>query len=264
MAFVPHTGIRAFLPCVDEAENGTSKMIQITKLYLTWQRPLYKKSAGVERHFDIPQNAIVYAADQHIEQGRQLVDYKGQAGWIETEYLEPYIEALPKDCVDMSGLQTSDEYDAQQYIVVGKKRVVNACGMISIAYLTGKPLLEVIETWKAEYPNHYRIIDNGNWLTSSDDLITILSALGVEAEKIRLKRYTPSRITGREIVAVIMNFVGRLHTTGMRHWVVPVSVQPERQGYGTIDLFNPYPNRIERYSWNEFVTSAAIVSGVVR
>lgn len=238
-------------------------MISITKKYLTWQRPLWRKSSKVEKHLDIPLNAIVAAIDEHIENGLQLVEYGKFRGWVELDYLEPYIEQLDKDCVDLSDIQTPSDTDAQQYIIVDGKRIVNACGMISVAYLTGLKLSEVIATWREKNPNHYRVVNNGNWLTSADDLMAILTTLGYESDRLRMKRYTPSALTFNEITAVTMDSnTGRLSTSGVRHWVVPVAVFSDRVGYGTIDIYNPFPNRIERYSWNEFRQSAGIVSGI--
>ena len=238
-------------------------MISITKKYLTWQRPLWKKSNKVEKHLDLPLNTVVTAIDENIENGLQLIEYGKYRGWVELDYLEPYVEQLEKDCVDLSDLQTPSDTDAQQYVIVDGKRVVNACGMISIAYVAGISLSDVIQIWKSENAGHYRIVDRGNWLTSAEDLMTILATLGRKSDRLRMKRYTPSNLGQRDIVAVTMNSnTGRLHTSGVRHWVVPVSVFPDRLGYGTIDIYNPFPNRIERYSWREFMQSAVLVSGV--
>lgn len=239
-------------------------MISQSKKYMIWQRPIYINPVGSEKAGgDLPLNTVVTAMDDVIENGKQMVQVGERRGWVEVAYLEPYEQTLPFDCVDMSGLQTISEKDAEQYIEYDGVKIVNACGMISIAYLLNVPLVEVFDTWKQNNPAHYGLIKRGNYLTTADDLTVILLALGEQSERLRLKRYAPTLITGREIVAVTINKVtGRLSTSGVRHWVVPVSVQPDRIGYGTIDIYNPSPNRIERYSWNEFMQSSKLVNGI--
>ncbi|MEX5523467.1 hypothetical protein, partial [Bacillus cereus] len=81
----------------------------------------------------------VTAIDENIENGLQLIEYGKYRGWVELDYLEPYVEQLEKDCVYLADLQTPKD-DAQQYIIYDGKEIFNACGMISIAYLLKIPL----------------------------------------------------------------------------------------------------------------------------
>jgi hypothetical protein len=80
-------------------------------------------------------------------------------------------------------------------------------------------------------------------------------------------RYTVSglqQIAGRAVVSVYIDkYSGRLKPSGILHWVVVTAVTPERTGYGRVEIYNPFPNRIEAYSWSEFVASAGVPYGVV-
>lgn len=80
-------------------------------------------------------------------------------------------------------------------------------------------------------------------------------------------RYTVSglkSIAGRAVVSVRMDkWTGRLKPSGVLHWVVVTDVIPERTGYGGVEVYNPFPNRIEAYSWSEFLASAGVPYGVV-
>ena len=246
-------------------------MISITKKYMTWQRPIYKNPAGLEKAGgDLSLHTIVFAVDEAIDNGRQLVDAGNVRGCVEIEYLETYAESLPFDCVDMSGLQTPITSDAQQYINYDGVKIVNACGMISVAYTLNLPLLEVFETWKAKKPSHYAAVRNSKYGTGMDDLRIIYSCFGVNAVRIPLPKYQPEQLAAlmRDydiISSVRMNKItGRLDKTGVLHWIVPVSIWLDRFGYGTIDIYNPFPNRVERYSWAEFVASAGWVYGTMK
>jgi hypothetical protein len=55
---------------------------------------------------------------------------------------------------------------------------------------------------------------------------------------------------------------GWLRGSGVLHWVVVTKVIPERNGLGFVEVYNPAMNRIEYYSWQEFINSARMPYGV--
>ena len=236
-------------------------------LYTIWQTAAYKTPTGLEKYLDFPLNAIVESEGEE-QNGRVLVTNGKIAAWVDSSKLAPYKEPLPKNNVDMSGVQTPSETDAEQYIIIDGQRIVNACGFICAAYLLQKPILEIFQVWKSNYLSHYKTVKNQNWLTSEFDIIQVLNAFGVKSKPLRIDRLTPHALEshlGKSIIGVSINgYIGRLSRSGIRHWVVPTEQFIDRFGYGTVDLYNPYPNRIERYSWDEFATSVYRVSGVER
>lgn len=233
------------------------------KSYLNWQRPLYKTATGTVKHFDLPLHAVVktgVAVGSRVE-----VTYNGVSGWVDADYLDEYHETLPRDCVDLDGIQTPNPNDAEQYIIINGEKIVNACGMLCIAFVLNKPALNVFQTWERSNPKHYDYIDGRNWLTSADDLKTILDGYNVVSHPLRLSRLTNGKlyqIPGKVIIGVSINkYSGKLQASGIRHWVVVTEIFRERYG-GTVDVYNPFPNRIERYSWDEFTASVGRVGGL--
>jgi hypothetical protein len=79
--------------------------------------------------------------------------------------------------------------------------------------------------------------------------------------------YTPRMVAGlanKAIVSVhIDGQTGRLNGGGILHWVCIVDTFEDRCGYGMVDVYNPYPNRVERYSYAEFLASARAPYGIV-
>jgi hypothetical protein len=55
---------------------------------------------------------------------------------------------------------------------------------------------------------------------------------------------------------------GWLRGSGVLHWVVVTKVIAERNGLGFVEMYNPAMNRIEYYSWQEFINSARLPYGV--
>jgi hypothetical protein len=55
---------------------------------------------------------------------------------------------------------------------------------------------------------------------------------------------------------------GLLRGSGALHWVAVTKITAERNGLGFVELYNPAMNRIECYSWLEFINSARQPYGV--
>ena len=80
---------------------------------------------------------------------------------------------------------------------------------------------------------------------------------------------TPGRMAAvlaehRAIVGVKINkSTGDLRPSGILHWVVVESVIPDGVNRGWVELYNPFPNRMQRYSWAEFVVSMGAPYGIL-
>jgi hypothetical protein len=245
----------------------------IMKKYLSWQRLLYKSSTGNEAVKDrggaisVPLNALV-ETDNIRENGREFIVYRNWVGWVEAEFLEPYNQTLRTNCVDLSDIETPDIYDPKQNIIWKNERIVNACGLISVAYILDKKPSEILQDWEAAEPKHYRYVDGQNWLTSIPDLQKILEVNSTPSEILRKPRWTPNTLhellkENYIIAGVGINGrTGALKPFGVRHWVVLESIWHERYG-GTIDLYNPFPNCWERYQWENFVAAAGNVNALI-
>ena len=217
---------------------------------------------------------------------RELVIYETAArkytGFVYVGFLEGYIEntdALPKDCVVID-TATPDPNDAAQYALVHGVKQVNLCGELCAAFLLNLPLMDVLAEWERETPDIYRRVFN--WFsgkqargTGPAEIQSMLAAFSTSSTLLSTllfdpvlgrTRYTVSglkRLACRAVVSVkIDKYSGRLKPSGILHWVVVTDVIPERTGYGGVEVYNPFPNRIEAYSWSEFIASAGVPYGV--
>ena len=235
----------------------------------------------------IPQGAVVIAhgiVDEFKGVPREAVSYVTEAreyhGYVYTGYLEPYVESLPARCVTIYSA-TPNPNDAEQYAMIHGVKQTELCGEICAAYLLNVALEDLLAEWQRESLSVYQRVFN--WFstrkakgTGPADVQSMLAAfekpshLLIDALRdpiLKTSRYTVtglSALAGRAIVSVhIDKYTGRLKPGGILHWVVATRVIPERTGYGAVELFNPFPNRIEVYSWPEFIASAWAPYGVV-
>lgn len=248
------------------------------KYYSNWQAPLWKWLDKKQKHFDVPLNAFVEVEDyEGYEDLRQVIytNVKGVAtmGWMEKRFLEPYVNALPANCVDLSDIETPEGSDAAQYVIWDGVKQTNECGPISVAYLLRLPLSAILSNWKTKGPKFYkRIFGQGKATgTTTPDLVDLFALAGIDAiglEKI-FKKYSPYFLSEhlREHAVIFSCYVdtvtGRLRGSGVLHWSVLVDVVCDRRGFGWVDVMNPFNNAMERHSWQEFLaTTRGAVYGV--
>lgn len=227
-----------------------------------------------------PNTVVSHVADAGAFVQVEYVNAKGQyVGYIERRLLDVYIESLPRDCVDLEGLQTSDPSDAAQYIMWtpykggGSYRQVNMCGQICCSYLAHSSLENVLTAWEMCNPSSYNRIFGSDGIadgTAPSDLVTILKCIGIPAAEISSKdfpQYTPELVSKWNGVIVSCHIDttrnGRLSGDGVLHWIIIVNSFLDRCGYGTVDIFNPFSNRVERYSYSEFAKSCRTPYGVI-
>lgn len=207
-----------------------------------------------------------------MDDDSSIVTYNGLRGKIEGKYLEPYGEMYPKDCVDVSDIETPDPNDAAQYVLWEKYKQTNMCGELCACYVVGKKenrkvkLSELLENWKVkDLPFYKRVFSSPKARgTYPAELVGMYKVLGYNAKELSkellpLGRYTPFHLNrlNYPIVSVKIDAnTGRLRGQGVGHWVVVVTNLMERTGYGFVNIYNPFSNREEVYSWNEFISSA--------
>lgn len=216
-----------------------------------------------------PYTIIEHNGNTHS--GYLEVEYQTKRGWVADSLAEPYLENLPKDCVKIDD-QTTDPYDFEQYILLNGIKQPNLCGELSICFALGLTLKDLMKEWAIQAPSLWSRIKGGGKFSGThwQDLDTICGLFGADASSLAEKmkdpylnrtRYTPASLQkvcteGFAIVGCKMDGVtGRLRGSGIGHWVVVTGVYPERFG-GQVFLYNPAPNRIEQYSYQEFLASA--------
>lgn len=227
---------------------------------------------------DLPEKTVVEYYDAPFE-GWCTVGYGGNVGYIANTLIEPYQENLPKDCVKIDN-QTPEINDFQQFFLFRGLKQLNACGQLSICYALGLNMSDFMDTWEITNPNLFKRIMtaamrmSGTYKTDLRDMCRAYSLEVPYMETVTLdpwlkrSRYTPAKLqelseTGYPIVGVKMDAVsGRLRGSGTGHWVLVTKVIPERNGYGLVEIYNPAPNRLEQYSYAEFLASANYPTGI--
>lgn len=184
-------------------------------------------------------------------------------GWVESAKVEEYRENYKRDCVDISAIQTPSKQDAEQYVLWKSHKQTNMCGEMSVCYLLNISLAHLLERWEVAQPTLWQSVFGMGKArgTNEGELVKMFDLFDMKAKTLQTnyKRYTPYILEGLigAIVGVkISGTTGRLSNSGIGHWVVLTSVQSERIGYGLVQIYNPFPNRDEVYSYAEFLASA--------
>lgn len=258
----------------------------MTRYYLVGQAPFRDKPAGKLLGY-IPAYTIINEIldRQDAMWNGEIItwcraEYRNQTGWFYENYSEEYIEKYPYE-VEIT-IPTPNPSDAEQYILCENHVKYNMCGEFCCAYIVDAEIKSLLDKWKVEYPKEYEriykgILDKGTGLV---DLDTILKMYGCDYPSLRLYnelvdpvRNVPVFTTGRMkyfadryqiiIGCKISSNTGRLQPSGILHWVVVESVEPDRIYGGLVHLYNPFCNRKEDYSWNEFKTSVGSPNGLL-
>lgn len=244
---------------------------------------------AVARMYELPIRTSVKVAEIYVNvivetegnthAGFLEVFHNGKRGWIAETLAEPYNQGLPKDCIKIDN-QTPDLKDFEQYFLFRGLKQVNACGELCICFALGLTMADFMNTWEVTSPKLFKQIMgtamrmSGTYKT---DLAQMCEAYAVDTEYLetmtldpylKRSRYTPGLLQylaekGYPIVGCKMDAnTGRLRGSGIGHWVLITKVIPERNGYGIVELYNPAPNRIEQYSWQEFIATAPQPTGI--
>lgn len=251
--------------------------------------PLYKPAANMDivpltlriKIMDLYERTILEATGE-VRDPYEEVNYiteKGViTGWVHGADLEDYVEKYPRDCVVIYN-QTPAPNDFEQYFIFNGVKQVNACGELCVAYILGISLQEMLENWQVKAPSFWKSIIGGGRMrgTGSGELSMMFDIFAQPSIQLTTALFEPhikrSRYTikgmqrllaaGAVIASVSMDGAsGWLRGSGVLHWVVVTKVIPERNGLGFVEVYNPAMNRIEYYSWQEFINSAHQPYGV--
>lgn len=228
-----------------------------------------------------------------------FVDYQGQPanffeviyhptpdtskqGWVYSGYLDAYREEFTTGLVKILN-STPNPTDAAQYLVWKGKVQYNLCGHLSVSYCAG---------WDADFNDFLNLLEEKKlsfvtrvfpgWQsrgTNTADLDVMLSLFDytLPSKTISAALYdrvaehmlfTPGRMAdilkdNRVIYSVHINAqTGYLQDTGVLHWVVLEEVVPD-EFKGMVKLYNPFTNKLERYEWNQLVSSGGVPYGIV-
>jgi len=260
-----------------------------TKKWVNRFAPLYKPATNMDEKpltlrikiMDLYERTIVEATGEKRDPYEEVAytTEKGVViGWMYGADLENYVEKYPRDCVVIYN-QTPAPNDFEQYFIFNGVKQVNACGELCVAYILGISLQEMLENWQVKAPNFWKRIFGGGKArgTGSGELSEMFDIFAQPSIQlttalfephIKRNRYTIKGLQrllegGSVIASVNMDgATGWLRGSGVLHWVVVTRVIAERNGLGFVEIYNPAMNRIEYYSWQEFINSARQPYGV--
>ncbi len=260
-----------------------------TKKWVNRFTPLLKPNSNMDetpltlriKIMDLFERTIVEVTGQKkapYEEVRYVTESNVFTGWVHEGDLEDYIENYARDCVVIYN-QTPVPNDFEQYFIFNGIKQVNGCGELCVAFVLGISLQELLENWQVKLPIFWKRIFGGGRArgTGSGELSEMFDIFAQESSQLTTAIYEPhikrSRYTikgmqrlletGSVIASVnIDGGTGLLRGSGVLHWVVVTKVIAERNGLGFVELYNPAMNRIEYYSWLEFINSARQPYGV--
>jgi len=254
-----------------------------TRKWVNRFAPLYKPNPNMNevplklstKIMDLFERTVVEATGQKqdpYEEIRYVTATGVTTGWMFQADLEDYVENYAHDCVVIYN-QTPDPNDAEQYFVFNGIKQVNACGELCVAFVLGISLQQLLENWQLKLPTFWQQVFAGGKArgTTASELSEMFDIYAQESQQLRTVMYQPHIGRSRYTIQGLQNLVKtgsviasvsidsattQLRGSGIGHWVVVTKVIAERNGLGSVELYNPAMNRIEWYSWLEFVNSA--------
>lgn len=201
-------------------------------------------------------------------------------GWVYAPFIEAYDLHGYQPVVSIPN-QTDNPQDAAQYMIWLGNTQYNLCGELCVCYVAKSDLGSMLADWKAKAPSMWNSVFYGGKArtTGLPDLESMLSIYGYPAPSVRLDAGLRDPILGRALVTPqrmenmlqlhqaivgvrIETHLGRLKPGGVRHWVVLNSVYQHGVDGGMVEIYNPFTNLMEGYSWAEFTNSMGAPLGL--
>jgi hypothetical protein len=202
-------------------------------------------------------------------------------GWVIDGFLEDLFES-PNFIGGVVGIPnpSQDPTDPAQYMMWDSKTVVktNMCGELCVAFIGGDDIETFLRKWekhdKLFYP--WAVKGDNNKALFWFNIDKMLEVYGYASPNLKFKdgltdpgigfAPTPGRIkkqleTRYLIANVRIDGSGKLVSKedgkGVGHWVVLDKIMPYGVNRGRVEIYNPYHNRREEYSYADFIRSCA-------
>ena len=250
----------------------------VVKKWCIWQTP-YLNTPNGTKILDIPLGSVVEATgneqDVNISGHDTLwaeVTYRDQTAWVYKGYLDDLVEKFPNLEVPIPN-PSPEPNDAAQYLIWDGRVKYNACGELCAAFIGGDDIETFLNKWKEVSPGYYiwAIGGKNDNLTGTDALDSMLSVYGHPIPNLRFDAGLTDPIIGFKIspgrikkmlekyyliagVKIDLNS-GKLRGQGIGHWVVLDKIVPNGINGGWVELYNPFPNKRQEYSYDEFIKS---------
>ena len=251
------------------------------KRWCIWYTP-FRSAPNGSQVMQLPLGSIVETTGNQqtvVVSGQETlwseVIYKDQRAWVYDPYLEEYEEKFADHEVVIAN-PTPDPNDAAQYMLVEGNVKRNMCGELCVAYLMKEDIETFLAKWKVASPGYYKwkLFGANDNPTRADGLDDMLKMYGYPAPNLRFDmgvkdpiigiKVSPGRIkkmleTYWLIAGVRIDKIsGRLRGQGIGHWVVVDSVTPNDVNSGWVVVYNPFRNKKQEYSYDEFINAMGI------
>ncbi|MFN8413051.1 MAG: hypothetical protein U0Z26_11740 [Anaerolineales bacterium] len=246
------------------------------------------------RLFPIEQGAVLTVTDNvenvNAIQWRQ-VQYKNRVGWARESMLDNYSDRYPENEVVIPH-PTPQEDDAAQYMFLPTESGVkhNMCGQLCAAFIIKIDIESFVADWKIKANPYYRIsisgpVDRPTGIDSIASMFLVSPYNAQPGDISSFQSHMQDPLTNRLLVSPGRmkkmlethyllagvrikqgdKFTGRLSGQGIGHWVVVDKVTPNGRlsgNGGWVEIYNPFPNKRQEYSYEEFINSFAGFSGL--
>ena len=236
---------------------------------------------------------VEFSGVTQAKNGKQWsqVSQKGKTGWVRDAVLEDFTDRFSKTEVVIPH-PTPEQDDAEQYMFLpgeeGKKR--NMCGELCAAFIIKIDIESFVADWKVKAKRYYQLsiagkVDQGTGIDSIESMFKVSPYNAVPGETFRFELGMRDLVSGNIIVSpgrmktMLENYClvagvrikasdtlnGRLSGQGIGHWVVLDKVFPDGKSGGAggwVEIYNPFPNKRQEYTYDEFMQSFAGTLGI--
>jgi len=162
---------------------------------------------------------------------------------------------------------TPETKDAAQYIIYKGRKQYNLCGEFCVAYCmrddahNTDSIDDFLNYWEVKNPKWYQtLFKNGlSRTTGIYDLKIMLDAYEAEYIPLNIGSYPLGYLAMLDryqlIVGVSIDHTGYLVGQGIRHWEVLERILVIDDRHAICDLYNPFTNAMEPYTWRELMNS---------
>lgn len=164
---------------------------------------------------------------------------------------------------------TSDEKDAAQYMFRHGRKQYNLCGEFCVAYIAQDVahtdnIDDFLDYWQSKNLTLYQSLFK-NGLARTTGIYDLERLLGEYDYPLPCLRFSNVPVTPiaiyemlknyQAIVGVQIDYTGYLVGRGIPHWIVIESIEISDSNHAIINIYNPFDNLINPYSWRELMTS---------
>ena len=236
-------------------------------------RIYFPPNAGDSKWSEITRTSYIKIGEKWVPQTK--------TGWVLDFYLDDYNEDFPNnnDIVKIENPTQNPNNNAKQYMMWEKTEQNNMCGELCVAYIVKKEIEEtslesVLEKWKQapnKGPFSYNLekIKEGLIKEHLNDILQVYDVLKGQCQPIDsllaewnaalnaasvLEKLKDKLKTHYLIALVTIDGKGALipKAEKIKHWVVVEEIT--RNGWG-VKLYNPFSNKLQKYSLGEFASS---------